>query len=43
MDIKETVAKRVAWIKGILEETGARGIVYGNSGGKDCTFALASK
>lgn len=41
MDIKETVAKRVAWIKGILEETGARGIVYGNSGGKDCTLTGA--
>lgn len=33
-DIKE----RVQWIKDHLAETGAKGVVYGNSGGKDCTL-----
>jgi len=30
--------KRVAFIREILRESGAKGIVYGNSGGKDCTL-----
>lgn len=30
--------KRVAFIKTLLAESGARGIVYGNSGGKDCSL-----
>lgn len=32
------IEKRVQWIKDILAESGAKGIVYGNSGGKDCTL-----
>lgn len=30
---------RVAFIKELLAKSGAEGIVYGNSGGKDCTLA----
>lgn len=41
MDIKVDVEKRVQWIKRILETTGARGVIYGNSGGKDCTLVGA--
>lgn len=41
MDVATTVKKRVQWIKNILDSTGARGIVYGNSGGKDCTLVGA--
>ena len=41
MDMKTSVENRVKWIKGILESTGARGIIYGNSGGKDCTLVGA--
>ena len=41
MDIKVDVEKRVQWIKHILETTGARGVIYGNSGGKDCTLVGA--
>lgn len=41
MDIKSSIEDRVRWIKGILESTGARGIIYGNSGGKDCTLVGA--
>jgi NAD+ synthase len=29
------ISNRVKWIKGILASSGAKGIVYGNSGGKD--------
>ena len=32
---EEEIKQRVTFIKGILESTGAEGIVYGNSGGKD--------
>lgn len=32
---------RVQWVKNLLERTGAKGIVYGNSGGKDCTLVGA--
>ena len=35
---EEETRKRVEFIKDFLEETGAKGIVYGNSGGKDCTL-----
>lgn len=38
MDMLENVEKRVSWIRSLLERTGAKGIVYGNSGGKDCTL-----
>ena len=35
MDIEKSVRKRVKKIRELLEETGAKGVVYGNSGGKD--------
>ncbi|MBQ8893240.1 MAG: NAD(+) synthase [Clostridia bacterium] len=34
-DYKVEFEKRVAFIKSVLAESGAKGIVYGNSGGKD--------
>ena len=34
-DYKIEFKKRVAFIKSVLSESGAKGIVYGNSGGKD--------
>ena len=37
-DYKEETQKRVDFIKDILKNSGAKGIVYGNSGGKDCTL-----
>ncbi len=30
--------QRVEFIRGVVESAGAKGIVYGNSGGKDCTL-----
>lgn len=41
MDIEKTINERVEWIKKILNESGAKGIIYGNSGGKDCTLVSA--
>lgn len=41
MDVINSVEKRVEWIKGLLASTGAKGIIYGNSGGKDCTLVGA--
>ena len=41
MDVKQTIQDRVNWIKQLLKETGAKGIIYGNSGGKDCTLVAA--
>ncbi|MBR4950153.1 MAG: NAD(+) synthase [Clostridia bacterium] len=38
MDCKKEVEKRVAFIKDLLKKTGAKGIVFGNSGGKDCAL-----
>ncbi len=38
-DFESEVKSRVDFIKNILIESGAKGIVYGNSGGKDCTLA----
>lgn len=35
---KEEFENRVAFIKSIIAKSGAKGIVYGNSGGKDCTL-----
>ena len=32
MDTKKTIAERVEWIKNLLKETGAKGVIYGNSG-----------
>ncbi len=34
-DYREEFEKRVDFIKGVLKDSGAAGIVYGNSGGKD--------
>ena len=34
-DYSQELKDRVGFIKGLLKETGANGIVYGNSGGKD--------
>ena len=34
-DYKEKKKKRIAFIQKALRESGAKGIVYGNSGGKD--------
>jgi len=33
--------QRIAFIKSVVESAGASGIVYGNSGGKDCTLVGA--
>lgn len=41
MDIRASVEKRVEWIKSVLAASGAKGIAYGNSGGKDCTLVSA--
>lgn len=41
MDVKTSVEQRVEWIKNLLQTTGANGIIYGNSGGKDCTLVGA--
>ena len=35
---KEETEKRVAFIRQVLAESGCRGIVFGNSGGKDCAL-----
>ncbi len=37
-DYKEETQRRVEFIKELLNKSGAKGIVYGNSGGKDCTL-----
>ena len=34
-DYKIELEKRVAYIRNLLKESGAKGIVFGNSGGKD--------
>jgi len=38
MDCKVEVEKRVAFIKGMLADSGCKAIVFGNSGGKDCAL-----
>lgn len=38
MDYKVEVEKRVEWIKDVLKQAHADGIILGNSGGKDCTL-----
>jgi len=35
---KSEAEQRVEFIKGVVKDAGANGIVYGNSGGKDCTL-----
>ena len=37
-DYKKETEERVAFIRGLLKESGAEGIVFGNSGGKDCAL-----
>ena len=37
-DYKLETEKRVRFIRDLLEESGANGIVFGNSGGKDCVL-----
>ncbi len=37
-DYAAELEKRVAFIRGLLDTAGAKGILYGNSGGKDCTL-----
>ena len=37
-DYQKEFDSRVAWIRGLLAKSGQKGIVYGNSGGKDCTL-----
>lgn len=34
-DYKAEFEKRVAWIRNLVESAGCRGVIYGNSGGKD--------
>ena len=34
-DYKEEFEKRVAWIRELVESAGCKGVIYGNSGGKD--------
>lgn len=41
MNVEKSIESRVEWIKALLEKTGAKGIIYGNSGGKDCTLVGA--
>lgn len=38
MDVANSVKSRVEWIKKTLFAAGASGVVYGNSGGKDCSL-----
>ena len=38
LNCEQEVNNRVEWIKNLLKKTGAKGIVYGNSGGKDCAL-----
>ncbi len=35
------INERVEWIKSLLKKTNAKGVIYGNSGGKDCTLVGA--
>jgi len=37
-DYQKELEDRVAFIRGIVERAGAKGIVFGNSGGKDCAL-----
>ncbi len=37
-DYREETINRVEFIKNILKSSGAKGVIYGNSGGKDCTL-----
>ena len=37
-DYKQEFSDRVAFIQGVVSDAGAKGIVFGNSGGKDCVL-----
>lgn len=37
-DYEQEFQERVAFIRGLVRQSGAAGIVYGNSGGKDCSL-----
>ena len=37
-DYQKEFESRVAWIRDLVAKSGQKGIVYGNSGGKDCTL-----
>ena len=37
-DWKKETEERVAYIRNLVEKSGVKGIVYGNSGGKDCAL-----
>lgn len=41
MDVSQSIRNRVEWIRNVLAQSGAKGIIYGNSGGKDCTLVGA--
>ena len=38
-DYKFEVSKRIEFIRKVVEDSGARGVIYGNSGGKDSVLA----
>jgi len=37
-DYEQELHDRIAFIRGLMKESGAKGIVFGNSGGKDCAL-----
>ena len=37
-DLKKDIERRVAFIKDLLQKSGAKGVIFGNSGGKDCAL-----
>ena len=39
-DYKQEFEGRVAFIRSLLAESGAKGIVFGNSGGKDSALVI---
>ncbi len=41
MNCELEVKNRVNWLKEILANSGCKGFIYGNSGGKDCTLVGA--
>lgn len=40
-DYSNEIKKRIAFLQGALKSSGAKGFVYGNSGGKDCALVGA--
>lgn len=45
VNVEEEISNVVKWIKEYVESTNAKGVVIGNSGGKDCAtvISLATK